>query len=125
MSDSLSGVNQTYFVLEYQPKGTFRIKVKSSDYYIAKSGTFLNLTNDAYGDNGKFVIEKASTTWDVIFRIPIGSPYNIHQAFLYGTRQLMTDSCEVKTTDGTCKYSFTRKDGLLRDWWNGCLRLCK
>ncbi|KAK3586985.1 hypothetical protein CHS0354_026701 [Potamilus streckersoni] len=124
LSDASSHVNQTYYFLEYQPKGIFRIKVKSLDYYIATSGIVLSLTNDAYGDNRTFIIETDRPIWDVIFRIPIGSPYNIYQAFLYGTKQLMTDSCEVNT-DGTCHYSFTRKDGLLRDWWNGCLRLCK
>ncbi|KAL3871508.1 hypothetical protein ACJMK2_039502, partial [Sinanodonta woodiana] len=62
--------------------------------------------------------------WDIIFRIPTGSPYNIYQAFLYGNKQLMTNSCVVDT-DGTCKYSFTRKDHILGDWWNGCLRICK
>ncbi|KAK3586981.1 hypothetical protein CHS0354_026697 [Potamilus streckersoni] len=52
------------------------------------------------------------------------SLYNIYQALLYGTKQLMTNSREVNT-DGTCTDSFARKDGLLRDWWNGCLSVCK
>ncbi|KAL3871535.1 hypothetical protein ACJMK2_039528, partial [Sinanodonta woodiana] len=56
--------------------------------------------------------------WDIIFQILTGSPYNIYQAFLYGKKQLMTNSCEVDT-DGRCKYSFTRKDEILRAWRNG------
>ncbi|KAK3586977.1 hypothetical protein CHS0354_026693 [Potamilus streckersoni] len=124
LSGSSFPVNQTYYLLEYQLDGTFRIKVKSLGYYIAKSGAFLSLTNESYGDNGKFLIETANPAWDVIFQIPNGSPYNIYQAFLHGTKQLMTNSCDLDS-DGTCKYSFIRKDGILRDWWNGCLSVCK
>ncbi|KAK3586979.1 hypothetical protein CHS0354_026695 [Potamilus streckersoni] len=124
LSDASTPVNLTYYFLEYQPEGTFRIKVKSLDHYIATSGLFLSLTNDAYGENAKFLIETARPAWDVIFRIPIGSPYNIYKAFLYGTKQLMTNSCEVNTY-GTCNYSFTRNDDKLRAWWNGYSSVCK
>ncbi|KAL3871503.1 hypothetical protein ACJMK2_039497, partial [Sinanodonta woodiana] len=124
LSVSSSPVNQSYYYLEYQPEGSFKFKVKSLDYYITTSGILLTLTKETYGQNGKFLIETTSPVWDIIFQIPMGSPYNIYQAFLYGKKQLMTNSCEVDT-NGTCKYSFTRKDDLFRDWWDGCLSVCK
>ncbi|KAL3871515.1 hypothetical protein ACJMK2_039509 [Sinanodonta woodiana] len=124
MSVSSSPKNQTYYNLEYQPEGSFKLKVKSLDYYISRSDILLQLTNETYEHDGKFIIETTSPAWDIIFRIPTGSPYNIYQAFLYGKGQLMTNSCEYDT-NGTCKYSFTRKDDLLTDWWNGCLSVCK
>ncbi|KAL3871499.1 hypothetical protein ACJMK2_039493, partial [Sinanodonta woodiana] len=121
---SSSPANQTYYYLEYQPEGSFKIRVKSLDYYIARSDITLQVTNETYGQNGKFLIESTRPAWDIIFQIPTGSPYTIYQAFLYGKGQLMTNSCEVDT-NGTCKYSFTRKNDILRDWWNGCLSVCK
>ncbi|KAL3871514.1 hypothetical protein ACJMK2_039508 [Sinanodonta woodiana] len=124
LSISSSPDNLTYYYLEYQPEGSFKLRVRSLDYYITRSNLLLKLTNKTYGHDEKFLIETTRPAWDIIFRIPTGSPYNIYQAFLYGKQQLMTNSCEVDT-DGRCKYSFTRKDDLFRDWWNGCLSLCK
>ncbi|KAL3871513.1 hypothetical protein ACJMK2_039507, partial [Sinanodonta woodiana] len=121
---SSSSVINTYYYLEYQPTGSFKLKVKSLDYYITRSDLLLTLTKETYGDDGKFLIETTRPAWDIIFRIPTGSPYNIYQAFLHGEQQLMTNSCEVNTDD-TCKYSFTRKDDILKAWWNGCLSICK
>ncbi|KAL3871504.1 hypothetical protein ACJMK2_039498, partial [Sinanodonta woodiana] len=88
------------------------------------SDILLKLTKETFGKDEKFLIETTRPAWDIIFRIPTGSPYNIYQAFLYGKQQLMTNSCEVDT-DGMCNDSFARNDDMLRDWWNGCLSVCK